>query len=103
MADPTPGAPGAPPGPTVDCSRCHRLAAPALRKPPLYGPMGKELQAKVCADCWAEWQKAEVMVINELRLNFMDPASQEILTRHMREYFLLDPPTGVLPGPPLKP
>jgi Fe-S cluster biosynthesis and repair protein YggX len=28
----------------------------------------------------------EVMVINELRLNFMDPASQETLNRHMREF-----------------
>ena len=101
MADPTAGPAGAA---TVDCARCHRKEAPALRKPPLYGPMGKEIQARVCADCWAEWQKAEVMVINELRLNFMDPASQEILTRHMREFLLLDPPTGVpIPGPPEQP
>ena len=86
---------------TVNCARGHRPEAPALQKPPLYGPMGKEIQAKVCADCWAEWAKSEVMVINELRLNFMDPASQEILTRHMREFLLLDPPTGTpLPGPP---
>jgi Fe-S cluster biosynthesis and repair protein YggX len=79
---------------TVACARCHRPEAPALKKPPLYGPQGKELQGKICADCWAEWQKAEVMVINELRLNFMDPASQTILTRHMREFFLLDPPAA---------
>jgi Fe-S cluster biosynthesis and repair protein YggX len=26
------------------------------------------------------------MVINELRLNFMDPRSQEVLTQHMREF-----------------
>jgi len=31
------------------------------------------------------------MVINELRLNFMDPASQEILEKHMREFLMLDP------------
>jgi Fe-S cluster biosynthesis and repair protein YggX len=85
---------------TVDCSRCPRPDAPALKKPPLYGPIGKEIQARVCADCWAEWQKAEVMVINELRLNFMDPASQEILTRHMREFLFLDVPAGEAPTSP---
>jgi len=30
------------------------------------------------------------MVINELKLNFMEPSSQEILTSHMREFLGLD-------------
>jgi Fe-S cluster biosynthesis and repair protein YggX len=42
--------------------------------------------ARVCADCWAEWEKQEVMVINELRLNFMDPRSAEVLHQKLREY-----------------
>jgi len=71
---------------TVDCARCGRSEAPALARPPLPGKLGAEVQQRVCANCWAEWQKVEVMVINELRLNFMDPASQEILNRHMREF-----------------
>jgi Fe-S cluster biosynthesis and repair protein YggX len=77
---------------TVHCARCGRPEAPALARPPLPGKNGAELQQQVCADCWAEWQKMEVMVINELRLNFMDPASQPILNRHMREF--LFPGTG---------
>jgi Fe-S cluster biosynthesis and repair protein YggX len=81
-----------PPEATVACARCHLPDVPALPKPPLYGPIGKEIQERVCTYCWAEWQKAEVMVINELRLNFMDPAAQSILNRQMREFFLLDPP-----------
>ena len=44
----------------------------------------------LCADCWAEWQNMEVMVINELRLNFMDPKSQDVLDEHMRKFFFLD-------------
>jgi Fe-S cluster biosynthesis and repair protein YggX len=84
---------------TVACSRCGRAAAPALPKPPLYGPMGREVQARVCADCWAEWQHQEVMVINELRLNFMDPEAQDVLTRHMREFLVLDPPAAATPEP----
>jgi Fe-S cluster biosynthesis and repair protein YggX len=70
---------------SVACVRCGRQAA-AIEPPAYPGALGAEIQAKVCADCWAEWQRAEVMVINELRLNFMDPTAQEILARHMREF-----------------
>ena len=78
---------------TVACRRCGRQAA-ALPAPPLPGVTGAEVQARVCADCWREWQRAEVMVINELRLNFMDPASQQVLTQHLREFL------GLAAAPP---
>lgn len=71
---------------TVHCARCGRPDAPALSRPPVPGKTGLEIRERVCADCWAEWQKMEVMVINELRLNFMEPSSQETLSRHMREF-----------------
>jgi Fe-S cluster biosynthesis and repair protein YggX len=76
---------------TVPCLRCDRASAPALTRPPLPGALGRDVQARVCADCWQEWIKGEVMVINELRLNFMDPGSQEILDKHMREFLHLPP------------
>ena len=53
------------------------------------GALGDEIRAKVCDSCWKEWEKAEVMVINELRLNFMDPEAQSTLIRHLREYLML--------------
>lgn len=71
---------------TVTCSRCGREAA-ALDRPPLPGKLGREIQERVCADCWAEWRGMEVMVINELRLNFMDAGAQQVLEDHMRQFF----------------
>ncbi|HWM93214.1 MAG TPA: Fe(2+)-trafficking protein [Thermoanaerobaculia bacterium] len=71
---------------TVHCARCGRTDAPALTRRTMPGPLGAEIQEKVCADCWAEWQKAEVIIINELRLNFMDAGSQQTLNLHMREF-----------------
>ena len=50
------------------------------------GKLGAEILARVCHDCWEEWQRMEVMVINELRLNFMEPGAQETLTRHLRQF-----------------
>ncbi|MCB1032968.1 MAG: Fe(2+)-trafficking protein [Acidobacteria bacterium] len=73
---------------TLTCSRCHQDKAP-LAKAPFPGPVGAEVLARTCADCWREWEAMEVMVINELRLNFMDPEAQDVLTRHMREFLEL--------------
>jgi len=32
----------------------------------------------------------EVMVINELRLDFMNPRAPQILNQHMRQFLMLD-------------
>ena len=77
---------------TVHCARCGRPDAPALSRPPLPGKTGQEIRQKVCADCWNEWQKMEVMVINELRLNFMDPKAASVLHQKLREFLGLAEP-----------
>lgn len=73
---------------TLQCVRCN-LQKPPPPSVPWGGDLGTEIRSKICQDCWTEWEGAEVMVINELRLNFMDPKSQEILIKHMREYLML--------------
>ncbi len=71
------------------CVRCRRSLEP-IPQPPYPGELGREIQKGVCVDCWAEWLNAEVMVINELRLNFMDPGANDTLIQHMREFLCLD-------------
>jgi Fe-S cluster biosynthesis and repair protein YggX len=75
-----------------DAFRCVRCLSdgPRLASAPFPGPDGERILASVCANCWAEWEKREVMVINELRLNFMDPEAQLTLARAMREFLALD-------------
>lgn len=76
---------------TISCSRCRRDAAGLASRPPLPAPLADLVVASVCADCWSEWEKNEVMVINELRLNFMDPRSAEVLHQKLREFLGLPP------------
>ena len=86
----------------VACVRCGRPDAPALPRPPLPGATGQEVVTKTCADCWKEWEAMEVMVINELRLNFMDPRAQDVLERHMRSFLFgeeLEPELEKKPDP----
>jgi Fe-S cluster biosynthesis and repair protein YggX len=83
-----------PPSPSAATPLCPRCATrPAgLSRAPFRGALGEELARRVCPACWEEWKHAEVMVINELKLNFMEPTAQEILTAHMREFLALDGP-----------
>lgn len=75
---------------TIQCARCGRQG-PRQATAAYPGALGEELMTKICADCWAEWQQMEVIVINELKLNFMDPRSQDILVQQMREFLGLNP------------
>lgn len=74
---------------TITCARCG-LDRPAIEDSPYPGKVGDEIRQKICGECWKEWQQAEVIVINELRLDFMDPRSHDVLVQHMREFLCLD-------------
>lgn len=73
---------------TITCARCGEVKPP-LPKRVYPGSLGDAIQRSICSDCWQEWQHMEVMVINELRLNFMDPKAQDILVEQMREFLCL--------------
>ena len=81
----------------IACARCGR-AREALTGPPVPGAIGEEIARRVCAPCWEEWAAMEIKVINELRLNFMDPAAQATLTGHMRAFLFPGDESTVEPG-----
>ncbi len=76
-------------GTEVVCARCGETK-PRLEQQPIPGKLGAVIHAKTCAECWEEWRLMEVRVINELRLNFMDPESETKLHAHLREFLKLD-------------
>jgi Fe-S cluster biosynthesis and repair protein YggX len=72
----------------VKCVRCGQVK-PKLPNPPFSNQQGKEIQEKVCADCWREWIGMGTKVINELRLPLSDPQAQKVFDQHMREFLNL--------------
>ena len=75
----------------IACSRCQQNA----EAPPaaLLGHMGtarEQILSSICATCWKEWEGVEVKVINEYRLNFMDPQHREMLKRACLEFLGMD-------------
>jgi len=53
--------------------------------------MGVELQQHVCPECWREWLRTQVMLINEYRLNLVDPQARAALEGQMRGFLKLAP------------
>ena len=74
----------------VTCMRCGR-SAEGLPFPPYPDELGARIQQSICAGCWRDYMERQKMVINEYRLDLMDPRAQEILTRDMIEFLGLEP------------
>ena len=67
---------------TLTCSRCSQPGEPApANRVPFGGPLKEKVVAQICAACWKEWEGMEVKVINEYRLNFMEPSHRDMLKR----------------------
>ncbi len=74
----------------ITCSRCGK-ATEALPTAPMPSALGGEIQRKVCPACWAEWLRTQIMLINEYRLNLVDPEARKVLEGQMREFLNLVP------------
>ena len=75
----------------ITCTRCGQQSettAPAHRVP-FTGPSKDRIVSGICSACWKEWEGVEVKVINEYRLNFLDPQHREMLKRTCLEFFKL--------------
>ena len=67
---------------TFTCSRCGQPGeAPPATRIPFGAALRERIAQTICAACWKEWEGMEVKVINEYRLNFMEPAHREMLKR----------------------
>ncbi len=73
----------------ITCSRCGRTAA-RMEQPPVPTDVGREVQANVCQSCWQDWLRAQVMLINEYRLNLVDPQVRVQLEAEMRRFLQLE-------------
>jgi Fe-S cluster biosynthesis and repair protein YggX len=71
----------------LTCVRCHKPGdPPPARRVPFPAAVKEKVLASICASCWAEWEDMEVKVINEYRLNFLDPEHRAMLQRACLEF-----------------
>lgn len=67
------------------CIRCGATANPP-EFVPYKGPLKEAILSQTCENCWEEWKKMSVMVVNENRLTPFLPEHREILEKQMKEF-----------------
>ena len=63
---------------------------PGLDRVPWKGDIGKRVYEKISKDAWKLWLEHSKMVVNEYRLNPLDPSSQKIMEEQMEQFFFGD-------------
>jgi len=51
--------------------------------------LGEEIRNRICPACWKEWMGVQVMLINEYRLNLVDPQVRHQLEAELRRFLNL--------------
>ncbi len=82
-AESTPARPG---GRTVMCVKFGK-EMPGLDRVPWKGDLGKRVFENVSKEAWALWIEHSKMLMNEYRLNPIDPNSQKIMGEQMEQFF----------------
>ena len=64
-----------------------------LDKPPYPGALGQRVFDQISAQAWQMWLGHQTMLINEYRLNVIEPQARQFLENEMRQ-FLFDEKPG---------
>jgi len=86
---------------TVKCIKLG-VEADGLDFAPVPGELGKKVFENVSKEAWAGWIKHQTMLINENRLNMMDPKARKYLMEQMERHFFgegADAAQGFVPPP----
>jgi Fe-S cluster biosynthesis and repair protein YggX len=91
MADEKDGTPAqqTPPAAGPHMVLCVKIGRelPGLDRPPWKGELGKRIYDSVSKDAWKMWIEHSKMLMNEYRLNPLDPKSLEIIAENMEQFF----------------
>lgn len=76
----------------VMCKKLHE-ELPALEIMPYPGELGKRIVDSISKQAWEMWLKHQTMLINEYRLNSLDPKAREMLKSEMQTFLFGDQKT----------
>jgi len=71
---------------TVFC-RKYQKQLPGLPNPPYPGPKGQDIYENVSQQAWQDWQKEQVMLINEKQLSMIRAEDRKFLQAQMDLFF----------------
>ena len=74
---------------TVFCQKLQK-EAPGLAFQLYPGEVGKRIFDNISQEAWTLWQKKQTMLINEHKMNMMNPDDRAILEKQMVDYLFED-------------
>jgi len=84
---------------TVFCAKLGKEAE-GLDAPPFPSELGQRIYNNISKEAWQQWLSHQTMLVNEMRLNMMDPQAQKYLQQQMEEFFFgegAEMPEGYVP------
>jgi Fe-S cluster biosynthesis and repair protein YggX len=73
-------------GRTVQCVKFQK-ELPGLDSPPWPGELGQRVFDNVSAQAWKLWEDRMKMILNEYRLMPWQKEAQELVAKHMEDFF----------------
>jgi Fe-S cluster biosynthesis and repair protein YggX len=73
-------------GRTVHCVKFQK-DLPGLDAPPWPGELGQRIYENVSVQAWKMWEDRMKMILNEYRLMPWQKEAQELIARHMEDFF----------------
>ena len=62
----------------------------ALAFQPIPGEFGKKIQAEISQQAWQAWLSHQTILINEYRLNLIEPKAKDFLKKEMNKFLFED-------------
>jgi Fe-S cluster biosynthesis and repair protein YggX len=72
-------------GKTVQCAKLKKQAE-GLDRAPYPGKLGERILENVSKEAWQMWFQQQTMLINEYRLNPVDPKARTFLEQQMEQF-----------------
>jgi Fe-S cluster biosynthesis and repair protein YggX len=86
----------------VHCVKLGR-DLPGLDSVPWPGPLGQRIYDNVSEEAWEQWEERMKMIVNEYKLLPFQKEAQELIAKHMEEFFFGETaalPPGYVPEKP---
>lgn len=73
-------------GDEFTCARCGRADCEPLGAAPFPDELGARIAASICGECWEEWKRRQMVIINHYGLNVRDSKARAFLVANLRSF-----------------
>lgn len=57
-----------------------------MASPPFPTELGRRIQSEICVECWEEWKRRQMLMINHYGLKLQEAEAREFLYANLRAF-----------------